>query len=72
MYCLPSWMRADAEKVGVVGKLAQERPGDHRHVTGRGHMIGIMQTVGIDEMRLMQPQALRVGVHVVGKGFDRA
>ena len=64
--------RADAEEIGVVGKLAQQRPGDDRHVAGRGHVIGIVQAVGIDEMRLMQAQPLRVGVHVVGKGFDRA
>jgi hypothetical protein len=45
--------RADAEEVGMLGKLAQERPGDHRHVAGGRHVGGIVQAVGIDEMRFV-------------------
>jgi hypothetical protein len=64
--------RADAEEVGMLGKLPQERPGDHRHVAGGRHVGGIMQAVGIDETRFAQAQALGCRVHVVGEALDRA
>ena len=39
-------------KIRLFRKLLQQGTGKHGHVTGRGHMVRIVQTVRIDKMRI--------------------
>ena len=56
----------------LLGKFLEQRAPDHRHVARRGHVRGIVQAVGIDEMRFLQAELGRRRVHLVGEALDRA
>ena len=63
---------ADVEKAGALGKVVQQRAGDHRHVPRRGVVLGIVQTVRVDEMQFVQADLLGLGVHLRREGVHRA
>ena len=62
---------ADVEKAGALGKVVQQRAGDHRHVARRGVVLGIVQPVRVDEMQFVQADLLRLGVHLRREGVHR-
>ena len=61
---------ANIEEIDVIRKITQQRPAKDRHVARRGDMGGIVEPIGIDEVRFVHAEPLRRRVHFVGKGFD--
>ena len=63
---------ADMEQILLLRELAQQRPGEDRHVARRGLLPLVGQTVRIDEMALAHAEALGGVVHHGGEAVDRA
>ncbi len=56
----------------VLGKLADQRTRQYRHVARRGDMIFRRKSVRIDEVALRHAEPFRIRVHQIGETRDRS